>query len=79
MRGLSCSSACASSRRRSRCEVTSGGWSAFSLDQVGERALAVAERGVKRDRLLDQVEELLDAALREAGLLRDLRQQRVAV
>jgi hypothetical protein len=49
------------------------------LDQVGVEALAVADGRLEADRILDEVEQLLDALLREAALLRDLGDRRLAV
>ena len=49
------------------------------LDQVAVEALAVAHRRLERDRILDEVEQLLDALLGETALLGELGDRRVAV
>ena len=52
---------------------------AVVLDQVRVARVAVADRRLQRHRVLDEVEEFLDALLREARLDGDLRDRRVAV
>src|SRR5262245_55333835 len=52
---------------------------AVVLDQVGVHRLAVADRRLEGDGVLDQVEELGDALGREPGLLRDLLGRGIAV
>src|SRR5262249_59892345 len=42
------------------------------LDQVGIKSVAVPDRRLKADGILDQLEQLLDATLRETALGRDL-------
>ncbi len=49
------------------------------LDQVAVEALAVADRSLEADRVLDEVEELLDALGREAALFRDLGDEWITV
>ena len=49
------------------------------LDQVAVEALAVADRRLEADRVLDELEQRSHALEREAGLLGDLGQQRLAV
>ena len=49
------------------------------LDQVAVVALAVADRGLEADRVLDQLEQVAHLLLGEAALLRDLAEQRLAV
>src|SRR5207245_7061684 len=42
------------------------------LDQVGVHALAVADRGLEADGILDEIEQFPDALLGKAALLREL-------
>ena len=49
------------------------------LDQVAVEALAVADGRLEADRVLDELEQRPDALEREAALLGDLGQQRLAV
>ncbi len=49
------------------------------FDQVAVETLAVADRRLERDRVFDELEQRADALGREAALLRDLGQQRLAV
>ena len=49
------------------------------LDQVGDHALAVADRRLERDGILDEVEQLPHALRGEAGVHGDLVDRRVAV
>ena len=65
--------------RACRRVAPSGDSDLLVLDQVGVHALAVADRRLERDGILDELEELADALDREAGLLRDLLDRRVAV
>src|SRR3954454_5121871 len=49
------------------------------LDQVAVEALAVTDGRLQADRILDELEQRTDALGREAALLRDLRQRRLAI
>src|SRR5262245_10382693 len=61
-------------RRRAR-----GRLGVLVLDQVGVEALAVADGRLEADRVLDQLQELVDALYREPALGRELLGRRVAV
>ena len=70
MRGFRRSSAAESSLARSRSDVSaSGPCSLRVLDHVAVEALAVADGRLEADRVLDELEQLLDALGREAGLV----------
>ena len=49
------------------------------LDQVAVEALAVADRSLEADRVLDEIEELLNTLGREPALLRNFRDEWIAV
>ena len=48
-------------------------------NEIGDRAVAVADGRLETDRVLHEIDQLLDAFGREPDLRRDLGQRRVAV
>jgi len=78
MRGFSLSSATPSSTERRRSEVAPSGDSVFvSSIRSPVEALAVPDRGLQADRILDQIEQLNHALDREAALFRQLLDGRI--
>ena len=49
------------------------------LDQVAVEALAVADRNVEADRVVDELEQVLDALLGQSALVYELLDRRLAV